>query len=201
MKSTWKQLMRRYTGDFFYSSHGLFILCVFFLFHFFGLYFLSIFNIFRYRSAFWLTVATPLQRNLLTKLRFITILKQGKWPHGHWRYHKKGGGELRSRVLFCEVHAQWCEDDACLSWLNILFATGAKKRLTDIRMELQHEVDEFYKRIHEIVDEHMETHIKERRNFRKRRSGKILYFDPIVTTSMRSFNTSSSYAWRRLLWT
>lgn len=63
-----------------------------------------------------------------------------------------------------------------------------------MRMELQHEVDEFYKRIHEIVDEHMETHIKERRSFRKRRSSKFLYFDPIVPTSVRSFNTSSSYA-------
>ena len=63
-----------------------------------------------------------------------------------------------------------------------------------MRMELQHEVDEFYKRIHEIVDEHMETHIKERRNFRKRRSSKFLYFDQIVPTSVRSFNTSSSYA-------
>ena len=69
--------MQRYTGDFFILAMA-YISSAFFLFHFFCLSFLSIFNIFRYRHAYWLTVATPLQRNLLTNPRFITILKARK---------------------------------------------------------------------------------------------------------------------------
>lgn len=64
--------MQRYTDDFFilaiaYLSSALFP----FLFTLFVS--LSIFSIFRYARAYWLTVATPLQRNLLTKPRFIMI--------------------------------------------------------------------------------------------------------------------------------
>ena len=44
-----------------------------------------------------------------------------------------------------------------------------KSHLDDLKLEMQHEVNEFYKRFSELVNEHREAHLKERRKFLKRR--------------------------------
>lgn len=59
-----------------------------------------------------------------------------------------------------------------------------KHRLADMKLEMQQEVNEFYRRFNDLVKEHREAHIKERRQFlRQRRKGSN--FDSIVPISFK----------------
>ena len=58
-----------------------------------------------------------------------------------------------------------------------------KSHLDDLKLEMQHEVNEFYKRFSELVNEHREAHLKERRKFLKRRGS--LNFYPVIPISFR----------------
>lgn len=53
-----------------------------------------------------------------------------------------------------------------------------------MKLEMQQEVNEFYRRFNDLVKEHREAHIKERRQFlRQRRNGSN--FDSIVPISFK----------------
>ena len=100
-------------GRFFYSSYGLFIDCVFPFSFLLFVFFINL-QYFQVQARVLAHGSYTLAKKPFDKSAVYNDLESKKNdPTGTDGTIKKGG-ELRSRVLFCEVRARR-EDDACLS--------------------------------------------------------------------------------------